>query len=194
MTATNDHSGAGLALVVAVDSESGIGKDGTIPWRVPADMRHFKNLTRTTQRPDGRNAVIMGRATWASIPARFRPLAGRVNIVLSRQSSLDLPAGVLLAGDFPDAITKALAAGVERIFVIGGAQVYRRALARDDCCDIFLTTLDRSFACDTHLPPVPGDFALAEQLGRGESGGVGYRIERWHRDPKVQKTAERIRS
>ena len=178
-------SAVGLALVVAVDRESGIGKDGTIPWRVPDDIRHFKRLTRRTERPDGRNAVIMGRTTWRSIPPKYRPLAGRLNIVLSRREALSLPAGVVRAGDFEAAVNEARAADVERVFVIGGAEVYAQALARPDCREVYLTTLDRSFACDTHLPPLPADFALADELARGQSADIPYRIERWARQKPV---------
>lgn len=186
-------TGSGLALVVAVDSELGIGKDGTIPWRVPDDMRHFKRLTRTTLKPAAHNAVIMGRATWLSIPPKFRPLRERLNIVLSRQSDLDLPAGVTRAGDFQSAVERARAANAERVFIIGGAQVYAQALARPDCREVYLTTLDRQFECDTHLPALPDDFTLAEELMRGESGAIGYRIERWHRQ-KTAANSARVRS
>ena len=170
-----------LALVVAIDRERGIGKDGGIPWRVPEDVRHFKGLTRRTEAPGAENAVIMGRVTWSSIPPKFRPLSGRINIVLSRRPDLSVPAGVFVASDFERAVQRARAAGAERVFVIGGAAVYAQALGRPGCREVYLTTLDRSFACDTHLPPLPGDFAVVEELARGQSAGVPYRIERWQR-------------
>ena len=62
---------------------------GTMPWRLPSDMAYFKELTSRTADPSKQNAVVMGRKTWESIPIKFRPLAGRVNIVLSRSATSD---------------------------------------------------------------------------------------------------------
>ena len=75
----------GLQLVVAATKNGlGIGKEGSLPWKLPGDMAYFKELTSRTTVATKQNAVIMGRKTWDSIPAKFRPLQGRINIVLSR--------------------------------------------------------------------------------------------------------------
>jgi dihydrofolate reductase len=88
-----------VSVVVAATAAGGIGRDGTIPWNLPSDMAHFRAVT-TAVPPDAaaggagaaaagggapakRNAVIMGRRTWASLPAKHRPLKGRLNVVLS---------------------------------------------------------------------------------------------------------------
>lgn len=85
-----------LQLVVAVDEVGGIGKGKALPWKLPGDMAYFKELTSRTHDPARQNAVIMGRTTWESIPPKFRPLPGRINVVLSRTMSADhlLPAKV----------------------------------------------------------------------------------------------------
>jgi dihydrofolate reductase / thymidylate synthase len=78
-----------LQLVVAATAEGmGIGKGGVMPWNLPTDMAYFKELTSRTRDPRKRNVVIMGRKTWESIPAKFRPLRQRINIVLSRSSAV----------------------------------------------------------------------------------------------------------
>ncbi len=75
-------------IVVAATADGGIGKDGKLPWELPTDMAFFRTTTTKVSDSRKQNAVIMGRKTWASIPARFRPLKGRLNVVLS--SSADV--------------------------------------------------------------------------------------------------------
>ena len=65
-------------LVVSMDGDSGIGKAGGLPWHLPADVRRFKELTSSTQSPDKKNVVVMGRKTWESLPQKFRPLRNRI--------------------------------------------------------------------------------------------------------------------
>ena len=79
-------------LIVAVCGKSmGIGNKGQLPWRLKSEMKHFASTTTTTKDPSKRNAVIMGRKTWESIPIKFRPLKNRLNLVLSRQNDFSLP-------------------------------------------------------------------------------------------------------
>jgi dihydrofolate reductase len=85
-----------VTLIVAATKNNGIGTAGKLPWRLPQEMQYFARVT--TGDPDGtgkgkKNAVVMGRATWESIPRRFRPLPGRINFVISRQAGYDLCVG-----------------------------------------------------------------------------------------------------
>jgi dihydrofolate reductase len=73
-------------IVVAATRKLGIGKGGAMPWKLPGDMAYFKDLTTRTRDISKQNAVVMGRKTWESIPPKFRPLPGRVNVVLSRSA------------------------------------------------------------------------------------------------------------
>jgi dihydrofolate reductase len=75
-----------FSIVVAAAANSGIGRAGQLPWRLPGDLAFFKRVTSQVTGA-GRNAVIMGRKTWDSIPSKFRPLPGRLNIVISSQDS-----------------------------------------------------------------------------------------------------------
>ena len=76
-------------VVVAATKTWGIGAGGALPWRLPGDLRHFRELTARTADPGKLNAVVMGRRTWDSLPPKFRPLPGRVNVVLSRSGGVE---------------------------------------------------------------------------------------------------------
>jgi dihydrofolate reductase len=173
---------SGLAIVVAIDAAGGIGRDGTLPWRLAADMAYFRRLTTATRQEGRRNAVIMGRRTWESLPARFRPLPGRINAVLSRRT-LALPREVVGASSLDEAVAALNRdpAPPEQIFVIGGASVYREALARTDCTRVYLTRIDAVFPCDVFFPALPASFICAALLAEGQEGALSYRIELWQR-------------
>ena len=117
-----------LAVVVAANNKWGIGKDGDLPWHIPADLKHFKKVTTDTTKTGSKNAVIMGRKTWESIPAKFRPLADRVNVVLSKTMTEPPAEGVLV---FPTLDTAVLELSkdeaIDQLFAIGGAGVYKEA-------------------------------------------------------------------
>jgi hypothetical protein len=87
-----------IIAIVACTRDGGIGKEGKLPWKLSGDMAYFKRVTLDTEDvPGARNAVIMGRKTWESIPNSFRPLPGRLNVVLSRNpKSINLPDGVVV--------------------------------------------------------------------------------------------------
>ncbi|MFB6118318.1 dihydrofolate reductase [Halosegnis sp.] len=138
------HPDLELVAIAAVAANGVIGRDGTLPWHLPADLAHFKELT--TGHP-----VILGRRTYESIRDRLGgPLPDRTNIVLSR-SSLELPDGAVHAPDV-DAALKAAAARDSVAFVAGGATVYETLLERVDRLE--LTELDAAYEGDTYFPEV----------------------------------------
>ncbi len=179
--AESAHALRPFACVVAADQAGGIGRANDLPWpKLKADLRHFRDLTSIA--PAGqRNAVIMGRKTWDSVPPKYRPLPDRLNVVISR-GQVARPDGVLLAGSLDDALAHAAAVpDVDQLFVVGGGEIYWQAFAHDRCRDVFLTRLASTFDCDTFIPPVAERFALAETLGSHQDAGVAYTIERWAR-------------
>src|SRR6059036_2989365 len=101
-------------MVWAQSRDRVIGADGALPWHLPEDMRHFRDLTSGA-------TVVMGRLSWESLPDRFRPLPGRRNIVLSRDAGYSA-SGAEVVASLEDALRSAPGA-----WVIGGAAVYREA-------------------------------------------------------------------
>ena len=169
-------------VVVAADLGDGIGMQGALPWKLPADTAFLKKITTETCAPGARNAVIMGRVTWDTLPAKWRPLPGRLNVVISRQHHLALPEGVLLTGNLEQALVAAReTADVDRIFVLGGGDIYRQCLELPGCRRIYLTRVLKRFECDTFFAPIPSRFRRESLLAEGEESGLGYRIELWSR-------------
>ncbi|MFO7832573.1 MAG: dihydrofolate reductase [Halohasta sp.] len=134
-----------IALIAAVADNGVIGRNGEMPWHLPADLRHFKQTTTG-------NPVIMGRLTYDSIAADIGgPLPDRTNIVLSR-SEPDLPDEVVVVDSIEQAVDAARAAAgdTETVYVIGGATVYEQFLPQAD--RLVLTEIHDSYEGDTRFP------------------------------------------
>ncbi len=129
-----------VSVVAAVARGGVIGRGNAIPWRIPEDMERFRLVT--TGHP-----VVMGRKTWDSLPARFRPLPDRRNVVVTRNPAW-ADEGAERAGSLDDALR--LVNGAERVFVIGGGQLYAEALPRAD--DLLLTEIEADVEGDTWFP------------------------------------------
>jgi len=139
-----------LSAIVAVSRNSIIGRDGGMPWRQSADLKRFKALTMG-------HAMIMGRKTFASLG---RALPGRTSIVLSRQSDLALPEGVLHARSLDEALQ--LCADDPEPFVIGGGEIYRLAMPQIE--RLYVTRIDADLTGDTRF-----DYDLSAWRLREES-------------------------
>jgi len=154
-----------ISIIAAVASNGVIGREGRIPWHLPADLRRFREITSG-------HAVIMGRKTYESIG---RPLPDRLNIVVSRQAGFG-PTGVAVAGSLQEAL--AMAAGEDEVFICGGGEIYCQALPLAD--RIYMTLLDRPFDGDVFFPDIPADefVETAREAFGGDPGGVFIRLER----------------
>ncbi len=144
-------------IIVAMDSNRGIGKNGRLPWHLPADLKHFKEVTTQTDDARKKNAVIMGRKTWESLPEKFRPLPERINVVLTRDKELELPEAVFKGNHFK-AIFQRLENQSGEIFVIGGGQILNQAIQYPECQRIYATHVRKNFDCDTFFPNFKKDF------------------------------------
>lgn len=170
-------------IVVAADARRGIGRAGALPWKLAADMEYFRRLTSSTGEPGRRNAVVMGRKTWQSIPDRFRPLKGRLNIVLSASSSLSLPDGVLHCRSLEQALKAAEEHQAEKVFVIGGAEVYALALDHPSLARVYMTEIEGDHRCDTFFPVLPAQFELLSRSEEMCENGVKYCFSVYARKP-----------
>jgi dihydrofolate reductase len=140
---SNDESPR-VVLIAAVSRNGVIGRGGSIPWKLSADMVHFRATTAGCP-------VIMGRRTWDSLSPKFRPLPGRTNVVVTRQEAWQAP-GALVARSFDDALVKARLAcdAGRKIFVMGGAELYALALPLAD--ELELTEVHAEVSGDAWFP------------------------------------------
>jgi dihydrofolate reductase/thymidylate synthase len=166
-----------FSIVVAVDENFGIGRNNVLPWNLPGDMKHFKDVT-TKDSGQRQNFVIMGRKTWESIPGKFRPLPERINCVLTRQTELSFPEGVVKAADFEQALAAAvqppLKEKVGQIFVIGGGELFETAIKHPFCQSLYVTHIQALFQCDRFFPAIPLSFTETSRSAVFQEGSVRY--------------------
>jgi dihydrofolate reductase len=161
-----------VSLVAAVAENGVIGRDGALPWRLPADLRFFKRLTTG-------HTIIMGRRTWDEIQ---RPLPDRRNIVISRNPDAEFP-GADRAPDLASAL--ALAAGDTEVFVIGGGEIFRAALPMAD--RMYLTEVHAEVDGDTRFPawdPTAWRVATEDRYEADERHPHAFTIRQYDRREK----------
>lgn len=131
-----------ISIIVAVANNNVIGKDNTLIWHLPADMKFFKEKTTG-------HCIITGRKNYESIPEKFRPLPNRTNIVITRNKNYSAP-GAIVVDSIEKAIQKAKETSDNEIFIIGGAEIYKQSI---HLCDrIYLTQIHHTFEGDAFFP------------------------------------------
>lgn len=157
-----------LSLIVAASRNGVIGRESALPWHLPEDLRHFKALTLG-------KPVIMGRLTWESIG---RPLPGRPNIVISRNTDYQAP-GAEVVPDLEAALARAagLVDATDEIMIIGGAQIYRVALPLVG--RVYRTRVDLEVEGDAFFPELdPAEWCLLTSSSQHSAvAGLGYTFE-----------------
>lgn len=159
-----------VQLIYARAANGVIGHNNAMPWHLPEDLAHFKQLT-------GGSAVIMGRKTWDSLPERFRPLPGRSNIVVTRQSDWQAP-GALRASSLDQALALAAPLSAD-VWVMGGAQIYAQALPLADAVEV--TEIAQDFAGDAHAPTLGSEWIEASRSEAVSRTGLPYAFVRYVR-------------
>lgn len=161
--------GPRIGLIWAEARDGVIGQGGGMPWHVPEDLAHFREVTMGAP-------VVMGRRTWESFPERFRPLPGRRNIVITRNPAWSAEGAERVSG-LDEALR--LLDGVETAWIIGGGEVYRASIDRADVLEV--TELDLDVDGDTQAPSRDGWPVAAQGDWQQSRGGVRYRFVRHER-------------
>ena len=133
-----------ISSIVAVSENNIIGKDNQLIWRLPDDMKYFREKTEG-------HCVVTGRKNYESIPEKFRPLVGRTNIVVTRQNDYFAP-GAIVVNSIEGAVEKAKKLGETELFIIGGAEIYKQTLHLID--RLYLTRVHGQFEGDATFPAI----------------------------------------
>ncbi len=158
-----------LKLIYARSRNGVIGREGQLPWHLPADLAHFKQTTLG-------QAVVMGRKTWDSLPERFRPLPGRTNIVITRQKDWQAK-GALVAHSLAQAMSLCPEPGP--LWVIGGAEVYAQALPL--ASTVVVTEIDIETQGDAHAPPLGAEWKETSRQFHAGEGGLSYSFVHYYK-------------
>lgn len=151
-----------IQLVWAQAHGGAIGRDNTIPWRLPEDLRRFREVT-------GSRPVVMGSRTWESLPASVRPLPGRRNIVISRDTELSLEGAEVVSS-----LEAALDLSGEDCSIIGGGEIYRLAMPVASALRVTEIDLDVEDA-DTFAPDIDGGVWAPEVRTEWQTAADGIR-------------------
>ncbi|WP_331460624.1 MULTISPECIES: dihydrofolate reductase [unclassified Arthrobacter] len=174
-----------IGMVWAQTAGGVIGRDGGMPWHLPEDLAHFKATTAG-------HPVIMGRRTWESFPAKYRPLPDRTNIIISSSPELAAEAsasGAVVTGSLEQALAAAAASpGSEEVWIIGGAQLYEAAVEVADAAVV--TVIDSETEGDTYAPHLGPEWTFTGVSPASgwytSANGSQYRIALWTRDARGQ--------
>ncbi len=160
-----------ISLVVAAARNNVIGKDGELPWQLSNDLKHFKNVTWGMP-------VVMGRKTYEALR---KPLNGRKNIIISRQSGLQVD-GAVTVKSFDDALFLVKQMDVKEVMVIGGGEIYKMVF--DKATRIYLTRVEAEPEGDTHFPvidPLLWKLVSNQDFPADEKNNYAYSFQTWER-------------
>lgn len=133
-----------ISLIAAIAENRAIGKNNQLLWRLPNDMKFFRDTTMN-------HCVVTGRKNYESIPPQFRPLPGRTNIVVTHRENYPAP-GALVVSNIPAALEAARTLGEKELFIVGGGEIYAQTI---DIADrLYITHVHANYDADAYFPPI----------------------------------------
>lgn len=147
-----------VIIIVAYDSNKGIGLKNDLPWHFSEDLKWVAETTKKTIKQSFRNAIVMGRNTWESIPSNRRPLKGRLNIVISSKLEIENP-DVLVFTSFQKFVQSISQINqIETFYIFGGETIYKQALDVGIVDEILATEINFDYHSDTFFPLIPNTY------------------------------------
>lgn len=172
-----------FSMILAVDEKNWIWVSWDLAWKLPSDMKYFKEITTKTYDLAKHNAVIMWKNTWKSIPVKYKPLPNRINCILSHELEKDniwskIDDFVLYFNSFEHCLSELESKeNVENIFVIGGAVLYNYALKNELLDKIYITRIKWDFNCDVHFDWIPDNFVLESYTDYTKENDIEYSFQ-----------------
>ncbi len=166
-----------IIAIAAMAKNRAIGKDNDLLWHLPADMRYFQQTT--TGYP-----VLMGRKNYDSIPLKYRPLANRTNIVITRDESYN-EEGAVVFHSIKDGIDFARKEGKDKLYIVGGGQIYAQTM--DIISKLYLTVVDHDFDGDAFFPEFDSndwDIAKTWKVNKDEKNKYDMQFFQYQRQQK----------
>ena len=152
-----------ISMICAMDEERGIGKSNGLLWKIPAELKHFREITKG-------HPIIMGRKTYESIG---RPLPDRVNVIITRDTDFNVE-GCIVCHSLEEALEEAKKVEQKEIFIIGGGQIYSQALNSVD--KLYLTFVQGKFGADTFFPDYSAFKKVVYESPLQEDAGYKYKF------------------
>ena len=156
-----------FSIIVAIDNKRGIGREWKLCWHFSEDMKYFKNITSNVFNKSKRNALIMGRKTYESIPSKYKPLPKRLNCILSRKTKTNSiikdKEDISYFNSF-DICLESLnnTNNIENIFLIGWWQLYNQFINHPQLDKIYITSIPGDYSCDAFFPEIGNNFKLSK--------------------------------
>lgn len=159
-------------LIVAYCRGNGMGKNNSLPWHIPQDLKHFSKMTKG----DGvkKNIIVMGRHTWESLPKK--PLPHRLNVIVSNTININ-EENIKTVSSLTDILTyyQSNQEIYGDLWVIGGYQIYKEVLDNNICDNIYITYIDEIYDCDVYFPSISMDkYTLVERYKLENSVSIVY--------------------
>lgn len=170
-----------LNLIVCKTTKNGIGLNNKLPWNLSKELLHFKKITSTTNKPEFKNAVVMGRNTWESLPDKSSPLKDRLNVVLTGQKNKfrNYEKCDYITNSIEDSINYlSNLQEIQKIFIIGGEKLYEQVInEHTDIIDkLYITEIYENLKCDTFFPNIDEDkFKLMKISNFNEENNLNFR-------------------
>lgn len=169
-----------LNIILALDSENGLWKNWDLAWKIREDMIHFSEITTWNKK----NAVIMGRKTWNSIPEKYKPLPNRINCILSTKFIWENTSWKIRKfSSLENAITNLKQDdNIEQIFIIWWSELYNNVLKSEYLDKIYLTRVKWDFYCDVFVNLNTDNFKLIENSDwKTSKNGIDFKFEIFNR-------------
>ena len=171
-----------FSIILAVDEKNGLGKNWDLAWRLSSDLKYFRKITTETTDWNKKNAIVMWRKTWESIPEKFRPLPNRINYILSRKVNTENQENVFWSTSIGDCLEEVNQNDkIENIFIIWWARLYNDTINHPLLERVYITKVKWDFDCDVFFNGIPENFKIQSKSEVMKENDIEFSFEVWRK-------------